>query len=292
MENKMNKFGVKKMLAVLAIALACVSMCGCGWDESEEDVSRTRLIGYSGDSLVVYIKEKIIETCLAKPLGDDCSTREKGTRIVVDNFYTEENVWESGKIKDKNIINVYDLVDDSTIIEFDKSKSRFYKWTLGKGSEDLGYFEWDGCSTKEKVGSIRPWGDGKWRLVGSTEDCGYAIVDVEKKKITGYEKLDEFAEGCSDLWDHEGVKYCVGVLEKDTIISYYERGLDGVYLKNEDKVIDSLWGNQIKDGAIYSTPRISYKNSFLRLATGCCDTHLLRVDYKMGEIIYEGMFNE
>ena len=288
----MNKFGVKKMLAVLAIALACVCMWGCGWDESEEDVSRTRLIGYSGDSLVVYIKEKIIETCLAKPLGDDCSTREKGTRIVVDNFYTEENVWESGKIKDKNIINVYDLVDDSTVIEFDKSKSRFYKWTLGRGSEDLGYFEWDGCSTREKVSSIRPWGNGKWRLVGSTEDCGYAIVDVEEKKITGYEKLDEFAEGCSDLWDHEGVKYCVGVLEKDTIISYYERGLDGVYLKNEDKVIDSLWGNQIKDGAIYSTPRISYKNSFLRLATGCCDTHLLRVDYKMGEIIYEGMFNE
>lgn len=294
MENKMSKFGVEKLLAVLAVAFACVCMWGCSsvWDESEEDVSRTQLIGYSGDSLVVYIEEKKIETCLAKPLGDDCSTREKGTRIVVDNFYTEENVWKSGKIRDKNIINVYDLVDDSTVIEFDKSKSRFYKWTLGKGFEDLGYFEWDGCSTKEKVGSVRPWDNGKWRLVGSTEDCSYAIVDVEKKKITGYEKMDEFAEGCSDLWIHEGAKYCVGTMIRDTVISYYERGLDGVYLKNEDKVIDSLWGNQIKDGAIYSTPRISYKNSFLKLATGCCDTHLLRVDYKMGEIIYEGIFNE
>lgn len=294
MKNLLKKFEIEGLLAILALAFACVCMWGCSsvWEESEEDVSRTRLIGYSGDSLVVYIEEKKIETCLAKPLGDDCSTREKGTRIVVDNFYTEENVWKSDKLRDQYVVNVYDLVDDSTVVEFDKSKSRFYKWTLGRGAEDLGYFEWDGCSTKEKVGSIRPWGDGKWRLVGSSENCGYAIVDVDKKKITGYEKLDEFAEGCSDLWDHEGIKYCVGVLEKDTIISYYERGLDGVYLKNEDKVIDSLWGNQIKDGAIYSTPRISYQNSFLRLATGCCDTHLLRVDYKMGEIIYEGMFNE
>lgn len=285
---------IRRLLVVALAALACVCMWGCSsvWDESEEDVSRIQLIGYSGDSLVVYIEEKKIETCLAKPLGDDCSTREKGTRIVVGNFYTEENVWKSDKIKDKNVINVYDLVDDSTVIELDKSKSRFYKWTLGRGSEDLGYFEWDGCSTIEKVEFIRPWGDGKWRLVGSTEDCGYAIVDVEKKKITGYEKLDEFAEGCSDLWDHEGVKYCVGAMVRDTVISYYDRGLDGVYLKNDTKIIDSLWGNQIKEGVIYSTPRISYKNSRLRLATGCCDIHLLRVDYKIGKMIYEGMSDE
>lgn len=285
---------IKRLLVVALAALACESMWGCSsvWDESEGDVSRTQLIGYSGDSLVVYIEEKKIETCLAKPLGDDCSTREKGARIVVDNFYTEENVWKSDKLRAQYVVNVYDLVDDSTVIEFDKSKSRFYKWTLGRGSEDLGNFEWDGCNTKEKVGFIRSWGDGKWRLVGSTEDCGYAIVDVEKKKITGYEKLDEFAEGCSDLWDHEGVKYCVGAMVRDTVISYYDRGLDGVYLKNDTKIIDSLWGNQIKEGVIYSTPRISYKNSRLRLATGCCDIHLLRVDYKIGKMIYEGMSDE
>ena len=133
MENKMNKFGCQRLLAVLAVAFACVCMWGCSsvWDESEEDVSRTQLIGYSGDSLVVYIEEKKIETCLAKPLGDDCSTREKGTRIVVDNFYTEENVWKSGKIKDKNIINVYDLVDDSTVIEFEKKQKSLLQVDFG-----------------------------------------------------------------------------------------------------------------------------------------------------------------
>ena len=288
MENKMSKFGVEKMLAVLAVAFACVSMWGCSsvWDESEEDVSRTQLIGYSGDSLVVYIEEKKIETCLAKPLGDDCSTREKGTRIVVDNFYTEENVWKSDKLRDQYVVNVYDLVDDSTVIEFDKNKNRFYKWTLGRGSEDLGYFEWDGCNTKEKVGSIRPWGDGKWRLVGSTEDCDYAIVDVEKKKITGYEKLDEFAEGCSDLWIHEGAKYCVGVFEKDTIISYYERYQDGIFLKDEKNIKDSLWTYEIFDGVQAMNPILAFMNSYVMLDIGTLNRNLLKIDFEKGKLLF------
>lgn len=280
-----------RLAAAAMVAVTCAAMWGC-WKEDVEDVSWHRLIGYSGDSLAVYVIEKKEETCEHKPLGADCSTREKGTRIVVNNFYTGENVWKSGKIDDKYIVDVYDLLDDSTIIEFNKEKSEFYKWTLGRDYEKLGDFSWSGCNTSRNVKAIRPWGEGKWRLVGGGENCAYAIVDVAKRTVTGYEKLDEFAEGCSDLWDHDGVKYCVGTMVRDTIISYYERGLDGVYLKNEDKVTDSLWGNQLKDGAIYSTPRISYRNSFLRLATGCCDTHLLRVDYKMGEIIYEGMSNE
>lgn len=288
MENKMNKFGAEKMLAVLAVAFACICMWGCSsvWDESEEDVSRTQLIGYSGDSLVVYIEEKKIETCLAKPLGDDCSTREKGTRIVVDNFYTEENVWKSDKLRDQYVVNVYDLVDDSTVIEFEKNKSRFYKWTLGKDSEDLGYFEWGGCSTREKVGSIRPWGNGKWRLVGSTEDCGYAIVDVAKKKITGYEKLEEFAEECSDLWDHEGVKYCVGVFEKDTIISYYERYQDGIFLKDEKGIKDSLWTYELFDGVQAMNPVLTFMNSYVMLDIGTLNRNLLKIDFEEGKLLF------
>ena len=284
MENKMSKFGAEKMLAVLAVAFASVCMWGCSsvWDESEEDVSRTQLIGYSGDSLVVYIEEKKIETCLAKPLGDDCSTREKGTRIVVDNFYTEENVWKSDKLKDQYVVNVYDLVDDSTVIEFDKNKSRFYKWTLGKDSEDLGYFEWGGCSTREKVGSIRPWGNGKWRLVGSTEDCGYAIVDVAKKKITGYEKLEEFAEECSDLWDHEGVKYCVGAVKKDSVMSYYERFLAGAMIRNDKGVGDTLWNNQIEGASLNSYHAVEFKNAFV-----CYLGNYYKVDYKTVKLEFD-----
>lgn len=281
MKTGLGWLGFGRRLAVAMATLVCVSMWGCS-DENIEELSSHDLIGYSGDSLVVYIERKYEESCLAKPLGDDCSTREKGTRIVVDNFYTEENVWKSDKIKDKNVINVYDLVDDSTVIEFDKSKSRFYKWILGKGSEDLGYFEWGGCSTREKVGSIRPWGDGKWRLVGSTEDCGYAIVDVDKKKITGYEKLDKFSEGCSDLWGHEGVKYCVGAVKKDTVMSYYERFLAGAFIKNSDGISDTLWNNQIDGAALSSYHAVEFKNTFV-----CYLENYYKVDYENVKLVYD-----
>ena len=279
---------VSRLNAVVAIVVACVGMWGCGWDEDVEDLSDHRLIGYSGDSLVVYVERKYEETCAHKPAGADCSSSEKGTRIVVDNFYTEQNVWKSNKIRDKYIVNVYDLVDDSTVIEFDKSKSHFYKWTLGKGSEDLGYFEWVGCSTREKVGAIRPWGDEKWRLVGSTEDCGYAIVDVSKKKITGYKKLDDFSEGCSDLWDHEGAKYCVGVFEKDTIISYYERYQDGIFLKDEKGVKDSLWTYELFDGVQAMNPVLTFMNSYVMLDIGTLNRNLLKIDFEEGKLLFWG----
>lgn len=272
---------IKRILIVTLAALTCLCMLGCG-NEDVEEHSWTRLIGYSGDSLVVYIEERQEETCLAKPLGVDCSTREKGTRIVVDNFYTEENVWKSDKLKDQYVVNVYDLVDDSTVIEFNKSESRFYKWTLGKGSEELGYFEWNGCNTLEKVGSIRPWGDGKWRLVGSSENCGYAIVDVKKKKITGYEKIEEFAEGCSDLWDHEGVKYCVGAIKRDTVMSYYERYLAGAVIRNDEGLGDTLWNDQIEGADLDSYHAVEYRNSFV-----CYLGHYYKVDYEIVKMVYD-----
>ena len=282
MGNGLGKNGFGRLLAFAAIALSCVCIWGCGWDEDVEKHSSHQLVGYVGDSLVVYIEREYEETCLAKPLGDDCSTKEKGTRIVLNNFYTEENVWKSDKLKDQYVINVYDLVDDTTVIEFDKDKSRFYRWTLGKGFEDLGYFEWDGCSTKEKVGSIRPWGKGKWRLVGSSEDCSYAIVDVVKKKITGYEKLDDFAEGCSDLWDHEGVKYCVGAVERDTVISYYERFLAGAMIKNDKGLGDTLWNNQIEGAGLNAFHAVEYRNSFV-----CYLGRYYKVDYETVKMVYD-----
>ena len=46
----------------------------------------------------------------------------------------------------------------------------------------------------------------------------------------------------------QGVKYCVGVFEKDSIISYYERFQDGIFLKDEKGIKDSLWTYEIFDG--------------------------------------------
>lgn len=264
-----------RLFLTVALAIACAGMWGCGKEDVEE-LSSTSLIGFSGDSLVVYVEEKYEETCEHKPAGADCSTREKGTRIVMDNFYTKENMWKSGKIDDKYIVDVYDLVDDSTIIEFNKEKSEFYKWTLEKDCEKLGSFSWSGCNTSRNVKAIRPWGEGKWRLVGGNENCAYAIVDVREKTITGYEKLDEFAEGCSDLWDHEGVKYCVNpFMDEEGVYENHNWYFDyGMALKNSKiDFVDTLWfnGDYGLDGSL-----VPYKlNSYISLGFA-----LIRVDYE------------
>ena len=270
-----------RFFIALMLTSVWVSLYGC-WKEDVEEISSTRLIGFSGDSLIVYIEEKYEETCAHKPAGADCSTSDKGTRIMVDNFYTEQNVWKSDKIRDKYIVDVYDLVDDTTIIEFDKNKSHFYKWTLGKSSEDLGYFEWVGCSTKDRITAIRPWGDGKWRLVGKSVNCAYAIADVEKKKIIGYEKLDDFAEDCSDLWDHEGVKYCVGAVKRDTVMSYYERYLAGAMIRNDKGFSDTLWNNQIEGASLNSYHAVEFKNSFV-----CYLGRYYKVDYEAVKMVFD-----
>lgn len=278
----LRKIGVRNSLVALIVLFVCSGMWGCGWDEDTEKFSSFRLIGYSYDSLVVYVEKKYEETCLQKPLGADCSTREKGTRITVGNFYTGENIWESDKIKDQGIIHVYDLIDDTTVIEFDKSNSCFYKWTLGKGYESLDCFEWTGCNTSENVESVRNWGDDKLRLVGNSADCAYAIADVKKKTITGYKKLDDFAEGCSDLWDHEGVKYCVGAVKKDTIISYYERFLAGALIRNSNGISDTLWNDQIAGAGMNSYHAVLFRNSFISYLG-----HYYIVDYETVKMVYD-----
>lgn len=282
----LRKIGMRGCLVALIALFVCTGMWGCGWDEDSEEFSSLRLIGYSYDSLVVYVEKKYEETCLQKPLGADCSTREKGTRITVGNFYTGENIWESDKIKDQGIIHVYDLIDDTTVIEFDKSNSCFYKWTLGKGYESLDCFEWTGCNTSENVESVRSWGDNKLRLVGNSADCAYAIADVKKKTITGYKKLDDFAEGCSDLWDHEGVKYCVGIFKKDTILSYYERYQDGIFFKNERNVKDSLWTYEIFDNVQAMDPVLIFMNSYVMLNIGTLNQNLLKIDFEKVKLVY------
>ena len=73
MKNLLKKFGFQRLIGATMTALVCACMWGCSsvWDETMEDVSYSKLIGYSGDSLAVWAHSKNEETCLAKPLGEN-----------------------------------------------------------------------------------------------------------------------------------------------------------------------------------------------------------------------------
>ena len=55
MENKMNKFGLRKLLAVWVVAFACVCMWGCSDTEFRwnEERSGAKVVGFVNDSIVM-----------------------------------------------------------------------------------------------------------------------------------------------------------------------------------------------------------------------------------------------
>ena len=276
MSSKKSRF-----LIILMLTSVCVSLYGC-WNESVGDASHSKLIGYISDSLAVYATEDIEETCVHKPLGEECSDKDKGFFLSVENFYTNNVLWESLHTDEMDVFDVYDLVNDSTVVIFRKSDGSFFKWILGEKFEKLGVFSWSGCNTQERINSIRNWGDGKWRLVGKSVNCAYAIADVEKKKIIGYEKIDDFAEDCSDLWDHEGIKYCVGAVKRDTVMSYYERYLAGAMIRNDKGFGDTLWNNQIEGVSLNSYHAVEFKNLFV-----CYLDRYYKVDYESVKMVFD-----
>ncbi|MCF0225626.1 MAG: hypothetical protein HUK20_15270, partial [Fibrobacter sp.] len=98
----------------------------------------------------------------------------------------------------------------------------------------------------------------------------------------GYDELDEFAEGCSDLWDHDGVKYCVGSLKKDTVLSYNDRIMAGMFVKNDIGESDSLWNTEIEGADRSLWAAALYKNSFV-----CYINHYFKIDYDNLDIIFD-----
>ena len=86
-----------KMMTVALFVLAVIGMWGCSWDESVGDASHGKLIGYISDSLAVYAIEEIEEICVHKPLGEECSDKDKGLFLSIENFYTENVVWKSSR---------------------------------------------------------------------------------------------------------------------------------------------------------------------------------------------------
>ena len=73
----------------------------------------------------------------------------------------------------------------------------------------------------------------------------------------------------------QGVKYCVGVFEKDSIISYYERFQDGIFLKDEKGIKDSLCTYEIFDGVQAMDPIGPLTAHPLLLHEAVCRTSLL-----------------
>ncbi|MBR6943069.1 MAG: hypothetical protein IKH55_08455 [Fibrobacter sp.] len=241
MENKVTKFGLRKMLAVLAVAFACVSMWGCSDDVTfrwSDGRGSAEIAGFIDDSLAV------VTDC--REWYEDTETWNGGyysdvscghDRMMVYNYRVQESGprWSDSLTNKSNGYHWYQMTD-SVFWRWDDDN--ILLWKVGEKAHEMKLSRKnDGCSQSFKIERIRQWLDGKFIALGGKlnadgESCQYAVLDTIGKTLA-FKRLDEKLEWigeCDDVRTWGNDVYCL----------YYEASSANIYLKIENKIKDSI----------------------------------------------------
>ena len=222
----MNKFGLKKLLAVLAVALACVCMWGCG-DVFREDGEKeftghyikgnAKIVGFIDDSLVIVYDFQYWNQDLAN--GSQITGTGK-QRLRVFNYRVQEDGPRWADTLD-NMTEVYDYVKgqlSDSVIWGGNSRTSFSFWKLGEVPIVRGVrVNKEGCDMDYGVRSLRPWLNetiialGENSLKNSGSACQYAILDTVANTLT-YKRLDanlKWIEKCDDVRALKNKIFCL-----------------------------------------------------------------------------------
>ena len=257
MENKVTKFGLRKMLAVLAGAFACVCMWGCGNDVTmhwSEERSIGKVVGFVNDSLAIVNTSRYWHEEVEPTFGlsyDYSGYAHPGLSLYNYRVQLDGPVWSDtlDNSRDDDFNYIRGQLSDSVIWGGDP-KSEVSFWKIGEKPHKMKIKKlFDGCSIEvHYTTKLRPWFDRKILVMGERnvppdvkgfdldslgdEYCQYGVLDTIKKTLT-YKRLD------SDLrW----IRKCddVRAWGKDVYCLYYEASSANVYLKIENKMKDSI----------------------------------------------------
>lgn len=241
MKREMTKLGFEKLLAVLAVVLVCVCMWGCSDDVSfrwSDGRGSAEIAGFIDDSLAV------VTDC--REWYEDTETWNGGyysdvscghDRMMVYNYRVQENGprWSDSLTNKSNGYHWYQMTDS---VFWRWEGDNIFLWKVGEKAHEM-RLAWknDGCSESFKIDRIRHWLDGKFIALGGKldadgENCQYAVLDTAAKIIV-YKRLDknlEWIKKCDDVraWGED--VYCL----------YYDASSANIYLKNENKMKDSI----------------------------------------------------
>jgi len=241
MEKKVKKFGLRKMLAVLAVAFACVCMWGCSDDVTfrwSDGRGSAEIAGFIDDSLAV------VTDC--REWYEDTETWNGGyysdvscghDRMMVYNYRVQENGprWSDSLTNKSNGYHWYQMTD-SVFWRWDNDN--ILLWKVGEKAHEMKLSRKnDGCSQSFKIERIRQWLDGKFIALGGKlnadgESCQYAVLDTIGKTLA-FKRLDEKLEWIGDCDD-------VRAWGKDVYCLYYDASSAKIYLKIENKMRDTL----------------------------------------------------
>jgi len=226
MENKVTKFGIEKLLAVLAFALACVCMWGCSDDvtfEWERTRRNAKVIGFVNDSLVMVGDYRFWLEVTESWNGEHLEESGAGNpRLCVYNYRVQEEGprW-CDSVAERNNSGWFGGQLTDSIIWGGDFTAKMRMWKIGERPHEIAIARRveDGCSGKFKITSIKQWMDGTFIARGdkslTTEGngCQYAVLDTMARTLTfkRLEKSLEWIKECDDVraWDKD--VYCLAL---------------------------------------------------------------------------------
>ena len=236
MENKMNKYGVERLFAVLAVAFVCVGMWGCGlFDEDVNHVVDSER--YNGIVFAIIDDSLALETNGRRwtdytehcDYWEDCETGTINQGVFLVNYRNKQKpLW--GDTIDGAISIVYGYYHDSSAM-FSNANGEFGFWRIGEKPRVVR--KWN-CETPcrcdwRKYG--RPWIDGNVLLkMENQNECPYAVLDTATGAVKKLEFTGDYAwlEGCDDITYVDGEAVCLKALYDEKRYGIYEYGKDGL----------------------------------------------------------------
>ena len=274
MENKTNKFGFEKMLAVLTVVFACVCMWGCSEDKVRwhEGFTGARIVGFVNDSLVMVgsLQQRTeSHEGTFEPYWDVIELGHE--RLCVYNYRIQEDGprW-CDTLGEYNTTNAFRGQMTDSIIWGGGMPNSIRLWKVGETQHLIKLKKiTEGCSSEFGISSVKQWLDGTFIVRGEKslnagdDSCQYAILDTIAKVIT-YKRIEKdlvWIKQCNDVRTWGKDVYCV-ILDAENANS--------VVLKNERDTIPmprifaigGFWGDMLK----LSGQLCSFKNDMAECA--------------------------
>ena len=244
MKKMLNKLCFENLLAIVAVALSCVCMWGCGDDDYRHWGGRYggTLVAIIDDSLAMLTNSRGYEDCHEIFMGsDECERGGTNDGLFLVNYRKQQSPYWGDTVEGMiDVIGGY--YNDSSAFFFN-AKNEFGFWKIGETPRIVR--KWN-CEVPcrcdwRKYG--RPWINGDILLkMENQKECPYAVLDTATGVVKKMEFTGKYAwlEGCDDITYIDGDMICLKAL--------YDEKRYGVYEYDKNGLIDSL----IWDGASWS----------------------------------------
>lgn len=243
MKNLLKKFEIEGLLALLALALACVGMWGCGdkvsfeWGKYRSDES---VAGFVNDSLVIVTDCRHWHEITEGWNGSYSEETSCGhDRMLIYNYRVQENGprWTDSLTNKSGGYRWYQLTD--SIIWRWEGKN-FLLWKIGETAHEIKLLKKnEECSQTFEVNRMHQWlGDSFIALGGKLfaggDSCQYAVLDTVEKTLT-YKRLDKnlkWIQKCDDVRAWGDVVYCLKFDKEERTSSLFIDDSLGYVLEN------------------------------------------------------------